>query len=735
MSRVLASCLLLLSLSAHATQRQTMKEFIDHLMSQMTDAEKVGQLAQYTADMSRTGPGTNPFFENEISSGRAGSVLNAWTPQYTRQLQELAVKNSRLGIPLIFALDVIHGHRTIFPIPLGESSSWNLPLIEKSARVAAVEASADGLHWTFAPMVDIARDPRWGRIMEGAGEDTYLGGLIGAARVRGFQGTNSGKTDEILSCVKHFAAYGAPIAGRDYNTVDLSERTLHEVYYPPYRAAIDAGAATVMTSFNEINGVPSTSNQWLLTKLLRDTWGFGGFVVTDYGAIKELMYHGVAQNLKRATELAFNAGVDMDMENHAYNRHLETLLAEGKADRAALDRSVRRVLEAKYRLGLFDDPYRFSDEGRAQKLLMAKEHMDHAREIARRSIVMLKNDNDVLPLKREGRVALIGPMVDAKEDMLGTWSSAGEGEPVITIREGMEKSMTGVQFVYAADGSIGAAVQAAQAADKVVIALGEPRDWSGEASSRTRIRLPEEQTEMLRAVRLTGKPVVLLLFNGRPLALEQEVGWADAVIENWYLGTQAGNAVADVLSGDYSPSGKLTVSFPYNEGQIPIFYAAKVTGRPMDPEEHYTSKYLDAPNNPLFPFGWGLSYAKFEYSNLNLSTSELDPSAVLTVNVTLTNKGAYAGEETVQMYVRDMVASVTRPIKELKGFQKVVLQPGESRVVSLKLTVEDLKFYDLNMVWNAEPGDFVVGVGGNSKELTAMPFKLMPAGVRLPLMN
>lgn len=733
MLRVFASFIVLAFVSsapAFGAQRQNMKDFIDHLMGQMTDAEKVGQLAQYTADMAKTGPGGDPLFKEQIVAGRAGSIFNAFTPQYTRELQELAVNNTRLKIPLLFGYDVIHGHRTIFPIPLAEAASWDLALMEKSARIAATEAAADGLHWTFAPMVDIARDPRWGRIAEGAGEDTWLGSKIAAARVRGFQGEKLGPTDRVLACVKHFAAYGAPIGGRDYNTVDISPRSLMETYLPPYRAAITAGVGTVMTAFNEINGVPSTSNHWLLTGLLRNLWGFDGFVVTDFTAIKELVNHGVADTVKRATELAFTAGVDMDMETGGFNAYLLTLLQEGKVSREQIDRSVRRILEAKYRLGLFDDPFRFSDEGRAARVLMAPQHLEHAREIARRSIVLLKNSNDVLPLKAGTTVALIGALSDDRENMLGTWAGAGDWNQAVPVKEGLQNVMgSRVRFVFPADNSVSAAVQAAQQADVVVMAAGEPAAWSGEAASRTVIRLPAGDTEMLKAVKATGKPTALVVFAGRPLVLEEESRVADSIVMAWHLGTQAGLALADVLSGDYNPSGKLPVTFPWNEGQIPIYYAAKNSGRPFNQEDKYTSRYLDAPNEPLWPFGWGLSYTKFQYSNLRLSTVQLDPSQVLKVQINVANQGIRAGEETVQLYVRDLVGSVTRPVKELRGFKKVFLQPGENRLVTLELRVEDLKFYDDQMRWTAEPGDFHVMVGGNSDEVQRAQFTLLPAAV------
>jgi beta-glucosidase len=742
MLRVIAICILLLSTAATTAAaattpapRQTMKEFINNLMAQMTDEEKAGQLAQYSTGAT-TGPGGTPLFKEDIAAGRAGSILNAVGAKYTRELQELAVNKTRLKIPLLFGYDVIHGYKTIFPIPLAEAASWDLDLMQKSARIAAREAAADGVHWTFAPMVDVSRDPRWGRIMEGAGEDPWLGGLIAEARVRGFQGKKLGSTSRVMACVKHFAAYGAPIGGRDYNTVDMSERTLAEVYMPPYQSAVNAGAATVMTSFNEVNGVPSTSNHWLLTTILRDYWGFKGFVVTDWTSIKELVAHGVAENVKRATELSINAGVDMDMVTGGFNDFLPQLIQEGKVSRQAMDSAVRRILEAKYRLGLFQDPYRFNDEERAKKVMMAPSHLKHAREIAKRAIVLLKNDNGVLPLKREGKVALLGPMVKNQADMLGGWAAQGEPGPVVTLERGLQEVMgTGVTFIHPIDSTIMAAVTAARRADKVVIALGESRNWSGEASSVTEIRLPQDQLALLEAVHAVGKPLILIVNSGRPLALEKEVLLSDAIVQAWFLGTASGYALADVLSGDYNPSGKLPVTFPRNEGQIPIFYAHKNTGRPFKPEDDYTSRYLDRPNSPLFPFGWGLSYTTFEYSDVRLSAVQLEPNQALKVEVTLKNTGARAGEEVVQLYVRDLVGSVTRPVKQLRGFRKLMLQPGESRVVAMELRLDDLKFYDLAMNWTAEPGRFHVLVGGNSAEVKWAEFELMPAAIRLPAVN
>ena len=731
-----------------------MKPFIDNLMKRMTLEEKVGQLVQYSADMSTTGATVRPDYERDIKQGMVGSMFNAYTPEFTRKLQRLAVEETRLKIPLLFAFDVIHGHRTVFPIPLGESATWDLKLIQKAARVSATEAAADGLHWTFAPMVDISRDPRWGRISEGAGEDPWLGSRIAEARVRGIQGNDFSRTDSVLACVKHFAAYGAPQGGRDYNIVDMSQRELFETYLPPYRAAVKAGAATVMTSFNEISGVPSSSNGWLLNGLLRKRWGFDGFVVTDYTAVNELIQHGVAEDDRQAGYLAFRAGVDMDMQGGIFAKHIAQLVKEGKVTRARLDMSVRRILEAKYKLGLFADPYIRSDEARAAKVLMSPEHLQIARQVARRSIVLLKNDGSVLPLKKSGTIALIGPMADNKRDQIGNWSGAGDWNQAVSLLEGMKANLGDraqllhakganlledrklVQFLNFHAGHIEIdsrtpgemireAVETANKADVVVVALGETQGMSGEAASRTEVRVPENQLDLLRALHATGKPIVLVLYNGRPLALVKEKELSHAMLETWFLGTQAGHAIADVLLGDYNPSGKLPVTFPVNEGQIPVYLGQKNTGRPQDPNNKYTSGYLDAPNEGLFPFGYGMSYTTFEYSNLALSKTTVTPADKLLVRISLKNTGSRDGEEVVQLYIRDLVASVTRPTKQLRDFKKVFLKAGESTTVTLRLSYEDLKFYDENMKWIAEPGTFEVMVGGNSVDVLKARFKLV----------
>lgn len=753
-----------------------MNQFIDKLMAKMTLEEKVGQLNQYTAEMALTGEKLNANYRDDVAKGRVGSILNAYTVEVTRALQKIAVEETRLKIPLLFGYDVIHGHRTIFPIPLGESASWNLELIEKSARLAAKEASADGIHWTFAPMVDVSRDPRWGRISEGAGEDTWLGTKIAVARVRGFQGNDTRSLDSLYACVKHFAAYGAPVAGRDYNTVDMSERELFETYLPPYEAAIKAGAWTVMTAFNELNGIPATGHSWLYKDLLRDKWKFKGFVVTDYTAIEEMVPHGFAEDKADAGRKSFLIGADMDMQSEAYLRHLPDDVRKGRVPMAKVNQSVRRILEAKYRRGLFEDPYRFSNAERAKQVIGSQEMIDHARDAARRSMVLLKNDNNVLPLKRDGNtIALIGPHAANKVDQLGNWPGTGDWKQAVSLVEGMtanakdktEGSKKSATIITAPgsnmllDGMMRdklvkipyfasiveisprpledmerEAIKVAKKADVIVMALGETQGMSGEAASRSMIRIPENQLALLKKIKAeTKKPIVLVVYNGRPLALETEAGLVDAIVVAWFPGSQSGNAIADVLYGDYNPSGKLPVTFPRNEGQIPIYYSAKMTGRPEVPSMKYRSKYLDVDNSPLYPFGYGLSYTKFEISEPKLSSNKISPSEKLKVAVTVKNVGERDGEETVQMYVRDVVASVTRPVKQLRGFQKVFLKKGESREIAMELKVDDLKFYDQKMKWIYEPGAFKVFVGPDSENVKTADFTLTAPGSVAPRSN
>jgi beta-glucosidase len=720
----------------------------------MTLDEKIGQLNLPSVGFDVTGPIVSKDVDGKIRSGEVGGVFNTFTPQAVRKLQELAVKGSRLHIPLLFGYDVIHGHKTIFPIPLALSCTWDTLLVEKSARIAAMEASADGLNWTFSPMVDIARDPRWGRVAEGAGEDPYLGSLIARAMVKGYQGKGLDKENTVMACVKHFALYGAAEAGRDYNTVDMSLVKMYQYYLPPYRAAIDAGAGSVMSSFNEINGVPATANKWLMTDLLRKQWGFKGFVVTDYTAINELIEHGLG-NLQQVSALALNAGIDMDMVGEGFLTTLKTSLKEGRVSQAAINQACRRILEAKYKLGLFKDPYRGISEERAAREIMTSGNRRAAREIAEHAEVLLKNEGHILPLKRTGTIALIGPLADDHRDMLGAWSAAGDWKASVSVIEGMKQAGgSGINLVYAkganitddssvlvqlnANGGdivrdghgpgelIDEALTAAGKADVVVAVLGEPFGMSGEAASRSDIGLPASQEALLQALVKTGKPIVLVLMNGRPLTLGWEKEHVPAILEAWHGGTEAGNAVAAVLFGDYNPSGKLTMSFPRNVGQIPTYYNHKNTGRPYDgkSQEKYKSRYLDVPNDPLYPFGYGLSFTNFAYGELSLNKTTIHPGDELRIGVTVTNTGEYDGEETAQLYIRDMVASVTQPVKELKGFKKVFLKKGESREVFFTLTTDDLKYYDEHLHLTLTPGEFRVFVGTNSHEVKEAGFTL-----------
>lgn len=710
---------------AQDAETARMASFIDSLLAQMTIEEKLGQLAQYSGQTLQTGPEMPPGGEEDVRAGRIGSFLNIYGAEATRAFQRIAVEESRLGIPLLFAHDVIHGFRTIFPIPVAEAAAWNPEAAERSARVAAVEATAHGLHWTFAPMVDLARDPRWGRIVEGAGEDPYLASVLAAARVRGFQGTDLRDPSTLLACVKHFAAYGAAEGGRDYNVADISERTLREMYLPPYKAAVDAGAATVMAAFNEIAGVPAHADRRLLQDVLREEWGFDGMVVSDWTGVLELIAHGVAADRVEAGRLALKAGVDMDMISGIYGRDLPEVVREGRLDEALVDAAVRRVLEAKYRLGLFDDPYRYSDPAREQALTLTPEHRALAREIAQQSIVLLKNDG-VLPLSKDvGTLAVIGPLADDGVTSLGGWAGAGRAEDAVTVLDGIRQAVssgTRVLHVRGTDvtgtdtSGIAEAVAAARQADAVVLVLGETVEMSSEAGSRAKLDLPGVQQQLVEAIHATGKPVIALLMTGRPLT----VTWLDehvpAVVQTWHLGVEMGNAVADILFGDVNPSGKLPVTFPRHVGQVPLYYNHKRTGRPADEAQRYTSKYVDLPFTPLYPFGYGLSYTTFEYANLRISPQVIHPAGTVTVQADVTNTGSRAGDEIVQLYIRDEVASVTRPVKELRGFERITLQPGETKTVTFTLGPEDLSFLDLHLEHVVEPGFFQVFVGPNSTE-------------------
>jgi len=716
-------------------------------MSRMTLQEKIGQLNLLSVGFDVTGPVLSHDAETKIRQGLVGGVFNTYTPIAMRKLQTHSIKDSRLGIPLLFGYDVIHGHKTIFPIPLGLSCSWNLNLIERSARIAASEASADGVDWTFSPMVDIARDPRWGRIMEGSGEDPYLGGQIAKAMVHGYQGDDLARSNAVMACVKHFALYGAVEAGRDYNTVDMSRRQMYEYYLPPYLAAVQAGVGSVMSSFNEIDAVPATGDQWLLTDLLRKQWGFQGFVVTDYTAINEMTEHGMG-DFRDDAELALKAGVDMDMVSEAFVKYLPDLVAQRNIPEPMIDQACRRVLEAKYKLGLFADPYHGCTEERATREILTPENLKAARDMAEQSFVLLKNEHQLLPLKKAGTIALVGPLADDQENLLGSWRAAGDWRLAVSVLAGVSNALGSSVAILHAKGAnlvddpglrstlkaygvdlpldsrtpqemLKEAVETASRADVVVAVLGESSGMSGEAASRSDIGLPENQEDLLRALVATGKPVVLVLMNGRPLTLTWEAEHCTAILETWFGGTETGNAVADVLFGDYNPSGKLTATFPRSVGQIPIYYNHKNTGRPYkgDPGFKYVSRYIDVPNDPLYPFGYGLSYTTFSYSDVRLSKTVLKGDETLLATVTVTNTGDYAGEETVQLYLSQPVASVTRSVEDLRGFQKVYLQAGETKDVTFPITTEDLKFYNGKLEYDWEPGEFIIRIGGSSTRL------------------
>ncbi len=710
---------------------------IDDLLGRMTLEEKLGQLAQYAGTWSNNGPRVPEGGEEDIREGRAGSFLNVFGAQVTRDMQRIAVEGSRLGIPLLFAHDVIHGFRTTFPVPLAEAASWDPAAVERAARVAAVEATAHGLHWTFAPMVDIARDPRWGRIVEGAGEDPYLGARMAAARVRGFQGPELGAPDSMLACAKHFAAYGAAEGGRDYNTVDVSERSLRENYFPPFQAAVEAGAATFMAAFNEIAGVPCHANPWLLNDVLRDEWGFEGLVVSDWSALDELRDHGVAADPVEAGILALRAGVDIDMVSDYYERDLPDAVRTGRIDLAPVDRAVRRVLRAKFQVGLFDDPYRFSDPEREKAHTLTAENRAAARAMAQQSIVLLKNDDNTLPLAKGLRtLAVIGPLADDRAATLGPWAADGRAEEAVSVLEGIRKAVTpGTDVLHArgaglndADRSgFAEAERAAREADAVVLVLGEDATMSGEAHSRTSLDLPGVQGELARAVRAAagGKPVAVVLMNGRPLSITDLDAEIPAILETWFLGLEMGHAVADVLFGDVNPSGKLPVTFPRNVGQVPLHYNHKRTGRPADEHDSFTSKYIDAPWTPLYVFGHGLSYTTFACDGIALSATKVGTEESVTVRVSVKNTGGRAGAEVVQLYLRDEIGSTTRPVRELRGFERVELAPGESREVAFTLTPADLACLDVRMKQVVEPGWFTVYVGGSSAATLAARFEVV----------
>ena len=725
-----------------------MDQFINNLLSKMTLDEKIGQLNLPSSGDFVTGEAKSSDIGKKVEEGKVGGLFNIKGVEKIRDIQKVAVEKSRLKIPMIFGMDVIHGYETTFPIPLGLASSWDMKLIEQSAQIAAQEATADGICWTFSPMVDISRDPRWGRVAEGSGEDVYLGSQIAKAMVHGYQGNDLSDKNTMMSCVKHYALYGAVEAGRDYNTVDMSRIRMYNEYLPTYKAAIDAGAGSVMASFNEVDGIPATANRWLLTDVLRNQWGFQGFTVTDFTGINEIVNHGIG-DLQHVSALALKAGIDMDMVGEGFLTTLKKSLNEGKVTQAEIDQAVRLILEAKYRLGLFDDPYKYCDVKRAKTEIHTQQNRSIARSISSQSMVLLKNANELLPLKKGGTVALIGPLGDNPENLPGTWSVAAKHSETISLLRGLKETMGDkVSFMYAKGSNfeynaelearsamfgknsyrdnrpveqiIKEAVEIAKKADVIVAALGEASEMSGECSSRSDIGIPQAQKDLLVELKKTGKPIVLVLFTGRPLVLNQETEIADAILNVWFPGSEAGYAISDVLFGKVNPSGKLPMSFPRSVGQIPLYYNYKNTGRPESEEdkfEKFKSVYLDIPNSPLYPFGYGLSYTTFNYSDISLNSSKLQGDQTLKASVTLTNTGKYDGSEIVQLYIRDVIGSITRPVKELKGFQKIMLKTGESKTVTFDITPEDLKFYNSDLKYDWESGDFEIKIGGNSKDL------------------
>lgn len=704
---------------------------VDSVLSLMTLDEKIGQMTQFSGQGTVTGPKISDNFKEYLEKGQVGSMFNVFGAKGLRQLQEEALKHSRLKIPILFAADVIHGYKTTFPIPLAESCSWDLDLMERSARIAAIEATSAGISWTFAPMIDISRDPRWGRVMEGAGEDVYFGNEVAKARIKGFQGISSYKDfqDEhtMLACAKHFVGYGAAQAGRDYHAVDMSDHTLREIYLPPFKAGVENGVATFMTAFNTLNGIPATGNKYIFKDILRDEWNFGGLVVTDYTAINEMIPHGYTKDLKEASEKALNAGIDMDMNGAAYISHLKALVKEGKVTEAQIDVAVSRILELKFLLGLFDDPFRYMDEKREAENTMTTEFVDEALKNAERSIVLLKNE--VLPLspKTKQKIALIGPMIKEQTSLNGEWAIKGDRKQSVTLFDGISKVFSKAQFSYAKGVNLtgeiekkvlSEAITIAAQSDIVIMALGEDFNWSGEAASRTNIQLPKAQKALLRAVKETGKPIVLVLLNGRPLDLSWEDENVASIIEAWYPGLRAGDAVANILAGKYNPSAKLTMTFPRNVGQVPIFYSALNTGRPFDKDnpEDYKSFYLDTENSPLYPFGYGLSYTHFEYHDFALSNKVLTAEGEITASIKVTNTGDFDGEEIIQLYIQDKFASVAQSVKVLKGFEKRMIKKGETVDVSFKITPEMLSILDENKEYKTEEGDFNLWISPHSSE-------------------
>lgn len=740
---------------AISAEEAKMNSFITNLMSKMTIDEKIGQLNLPSSGDITTGQANSSDIGTKIKAGQVGGLFNIKGVDKIRAVQKVAVENSRMKIPLLFGMDVIHGYNTVFPIPLGMSCTWDMAAVQKSARVAAIEASASGINWTFSPMVDISRDPRWGRISEGSGEDPYLGSQIAKAMVSGYQGKLQAN-NEILACVKHYALYGAAEAGRDYNTTDMSKVRMYNEYLPPYKAAVDAGAASIMASFNEVDGIPATGSKWLMTEVLRNQWGFKGFVVTDYTGIPEMIAHGMG-DLQTVSALALNAGVDMDMVGEGFLGTLKKSLAEKKVGIQQIDRACRLILQAKYKLGLFTDPYKFCDSQRAEKEVFSPENRQIAREIAAESFVLLKNNNNVLPLKKSGTIGLIGPLADNTANMYGTWSVAALFDKSVTVLQGLKNVLGNDAKILTARGSnfladsvmehryvnvhnptyirdrrseedmIKEALEVAKKSDVIVAVMGEGSEFTGESSSVTDIQIPETQKNLLKALAKTGKPIALVLFTGRPLALNWEEKNIPAILNVWFPGSEAGNSIADVLFGAVNPSGKLSTTFPQNVGQVPIYYAHKNTGRPLAEGkwfEKFRSNYLDVSNDPLYPFGFGLSYTTFNYSDIKLSSNTLTKGKTITASVTLSNTGKYEGKEVVQLYIRDLVGSITRPVKELKGFQKVSLKPGESKEVTFTIAENDLKFYNSDLKFVAEPGDFKLFVGTNSRDVKEASFTL-----------
>lgn len=731
-----------------------MDKFIDNLMGKMTLQEKIGQLNLPVSGEIVTGQAKSSNVAGKIRKGQVGGLFNVKGVDNIREVQKIAVEQSRLKIPLLFGMDVIHGYETVFPIPLALSCSWDMEAIEESARIAAKESSADGICWTFSPMVDICRDPRWGRMSEGGGEDPYLGSEISVAMVKGYQGDDLTDKNTIMACVKHFALYGAPEAGRDYNTVDMSHLSMFNNYFPPYKAAIDAGVGSVMTSFNVVDGIPATGNKWLMTNVLRDRWGFDGFVVTDYTAISEMIVHGMG-DLQQVSAMSLSAGTDMDMVADGFLTTLEKSLKEGKVTMAEIDKACRRILEAKYKLGLFDDPYKYCDASRVKKDIFTAGNRAVARKIATETFVLLKNENNLLPLQRKGKIALVGPLANTKANMPGTWSVAAAFDKYNSLYDSMKQSLAGKAEVLYAKGSnlmydaqreaeatmfgreirdphsaqelLDEALNIASQADVIVAAVGESSEMSGESSSRTNLEMPDAQRDLLIALKKTGKPIVLVYFAGRSTVMTWEQENFPAILNVWFGGSEAANAICDVVFGDVSPSGKLTTTFPKNVGQIPLYYNHLNTGRPLEAGKWFSkfrSNYLDIDNEPLYPFGYGLSYTTFRYGDLQLSNNSMNKNGKITASVTVTNTGNYDADEVVQMYIRDMVGSVARPVKELKGFERIHLKKGESRTVSFDITVEQLKFYNSALNWVCELGEFEVMVGGNSRDVQTKKFSL-----------